>query len=366
MPLISVVIPVYNSEKYLAHCLDSVLNQTFKDFELICVNDGSTDGSAAILEQCKNKDSRVKVINSKNNGAGVARNLALDSASGKYIAFLDSDDFFEPLMLEKSFNTLEATDSDFVVFHSDRFLNTLDSFVSLNSVQDEDIPPYRPLNYRNLNKNVFKVFKGWAWDKIYRVSFLKEHGLRFQELRSSEDLMFVFSVLVLANRFEVLPDVFVHYRTEVIDSLSNTRENSWDCFYSALLSLRSVLIKNELYTSSTLRQDFINYALHFCLWNLNSIQGSNKEKLFSKLKNEWFDELEISKEKSSFFYDKAEYAAYLKIKNNSFKKYSKFNIHRLEEAAKQFLMSKYHKNKFSKVLLKAGVKLWLKVKYKSK
>lgn len=364
MALVSVIIPVYNGEKYLSQCLDSLLNQTFKDFELICVNDGSTDGTAKILSDYQNLDTRVKVITTENMGAGAARNIGITSSCGKYIAFFDSDDFFEPSMLEKCINSLELTNADFVVFHSDRYLNTLGSFVELNSIQDSDIPPYRPINYRSLNKNVFKVFKGWPWDKIYSSDFINKYRLRFQEQRTSNDLLFVFSALILAEKFEVLPDVLAHYRTEEETSLSNTREKSWDCFYGALMELRSVLIKNELYTSSTLRQDFINYALHFCLWNLNSIQGSNKEKLFSKLKNEWFDELEISKEKPSYFYNKSEYAEYLKIKKNSFGSYSKFNVHNFEEASKKILMSKNHKNIFSKVILKAGVKLWQKIKNK--
>ena len=93
MSEISVIIPVYNSEKYIKKCLDSLLNQTFKNFEIICVNDGSVDNSLKILEEYKLKDHRIVLINSKNEGLGSARNKALDVAKGRYIIFVDSDDW---------------------------------------------------------------------------------------------------------------------------------------------------------------------------------------------------------------------------------------------------------------------------------
>ena len=114
MPKISVIIPVYNVEKYLSQCLDSILNQTFKDFECICVNDGSTDKSLAILQEYVNKDDRIKIINQENKGLSGARNSALKIVNGKYITFIDSDDFVTIDYLEKLINIAEKEDSDIV------------------------------------------------------------------------------------------------------------------------------------------------------------------------------------------------------------------------------------------------------------
>lgn len=364
MPIFSVIIPVYNNENYLSQCLDSVLNQTFKDFELICVNDGSTDRSSSILNEYQRIDSRVKVINTQNNGAGIARNIGLDCATGKYISFLDSDDFFEPMMLEKSYNVLESTQVDFVVFHADRYLDSLDSFVGLNNIHDEDIPSFRPLNYRNLNRNVFKVFVCWVWDKIYRADFIRKNNLRFQDQRTSNDLLFVLSSLVTADKIEVLPDILAHYRSENMASLTNTRDKSWYCFYYSLFEFRKVLIKKGLYSINSLRQDFIDYALFICLCNLNAVKGEAKKELYNKLKNEWFDELEISKENPSFFYNKREYSQYLRIKKYSFKLYSRFDINSVKELSKDILLRTNHKNYFSKRIIKFGVTLWTKMKRK--
>ena len=94
MPKISVIIPVYNVEKYLRECLDSVINQTLKDIEIICVNDGSTDSSMAILQEYSSKDARIVIINQENMGVGKARNIAIDRATGQFVCFVDSDDYY--------------------------------------------------------------------------------------------------------------------------------------------------------------------------------------------------------------------------------------------------------------------------------
>ena len=116
MPLVSVIIPVYNVEEYLRQCLDSVREQTLSDIEIICVNDSSTDGSLSILEEYAKKDPRIQVVTQPNGGAGAARNKGLSMAAGKYLSFLDSDDFFEPDMLELAYKKAEEDKADFVVF----------------------------------------------------------------------------------------------------------------------------------------------------------------------------------------------------------------------------------------------------------
>ena len=104
---VSVIIPVYKAEKYLRQCLDSICGQTLKDIEIICVDDGSTDSSPEILKEYREKDERVIVVRQENAGAGAARNKGLDISKGKYLSFLDADDFFEPDMLEEAFRCAE-------------------------------------------------------------------------------------------------------------------------------------------------------------------------------------------------------------------------------------------------------------------
>ena len=119
--LVSVIVPVYNVENYLRQCLDSITGQTLRNIEIICVDDSSTDSSGKILEEYAKKDERIKIITQPNKGAGAARNNGLSAAQGKYLSFLDSDDFFEPDMLELAYKKAEEDRADFVVFKSDQY-----------------------------------------------------------------------------------------------------------------------------------------------------------------------------------------------------------------------------------------------------
>ncbi len=112
MPKVSIIIPVYNVEKYLQRCLDSVVNQTLKDIEIICVNDGSTDNSAIILEEFSKKDERIKIVNQKNGGLSRARNTGLEHSNGDYIGFLDSDDWIDLDYYEKLHDAAERNNCD--------------------------------------------------------------------------------------------------------------------------------------------------------------------------------------------------------------------------------------------------------------
>lgn len=308
-PKVSVIIPVYNVEKYLHQCLDSVIGQTLQDIEIICVNDSSTDSSLSILEDYQKKDNRIQIITQENSGAGAARNRGLSIAKGEYLSFLDSDDFFETDMLEKAYDMAEKVQADFVVYKSDQYHTDEDKFVSTTwVVRETELPPYYPFNYRQMTSNVFKVFVGWAWDKLYRKEFIQKHALKFQEQRTSNDMLFVFSALVLAKKIAVVPEILAHQRRDAKDSLSKTRECSWQCFYHALTALRERLIQEELYKE--LERDYINYALHACLWNYRTLAEPTKSKLANKLKEEWFEELQIKGKKEEYFYINGEFKEY--------------------------------------------------------
>ena len=247
-PIVSVIMPVYNNEKYLEQCLDSIVNQSLTDIEIICVDDGSEDSSAEILKRYAEKDSRIRIIYQENAGAGAARNNGLRHAQGKYLSFLDSDDFFENDMLEKAVKKIEEDAADFVVFRCNQYLNDCDKFKNVRyTLKEQTLPPYVPFNFRQITDNVFKTFVGWAWDKLYKREFVMRHGLTFQEQRTSNDMLFVFTALVLAEKITYLDEVLAHQRRNNNESLSNTREKSWFCFYNALCALKVALIKFVLY-----------------------------------------------------------------------------------------------------------------------
>lgn len=311
---VSVIIPVYNVEKYLKQNLKSITDQTLKDIEIICVDDGSTDSSYKIIEEFAAKDSRVIPVKQKNGGAGAARNNGLRRARGKYLSFLDSDDFFEPNMLEEAYKKAEETKADFVVFNSDQYYEDSHEYKSVSwVVRYPELPPYQPFGRRAMTDNIFKVFVGWAWDKLYNRKWVLENDLWFQEQRTSNDMLFVFSAVAIAKRiaYAEKDKVLAHQRRNNKSSLSNTREKSWDCFYNALSALRDRLKAEGIYEET--ERDYINYALHFALWNLNTLAEPTHQKLFDKLKNEWWKDLGVEGKSKEYFYNKKEFEQYEKL-----------------------------------------------------
>lgn len=314
MVKISVIIPVYNTSQYLRRCMDSVVQQSLKEIEIICVDDGSTDESRQILLEYHKADERVTVISQENAGAGAARNKGMQYATGKYISFLDSDDFFEETMLEKAYELAEQDEADFVVYKSDQYYTKDDEFFFAKEIVDvEHIPPYQPFDYRQLSTNVFKVFVGWTWDKLYLKSFIDENGLTFQHVKSSDDLYFVFSALVLAKRISVCNEILAHQRRDAENSVSKTRENSWWCCYEAMIGLKNTIINAGKYNE--LRTDYADYALTFILWNIETLEEPSRGLLIDKLKNGWLDELGISEMDAACFMDKNEYIRLNKAMN---------------------------------------------------
>lgn len=319
-PDVSVIIPVYNVKEFIRPCLDGVLAQTMKDIEIICVDDGSTDGSGEILKEYERRDSRIKVLSQENGGAGKARNTGLKEAAGETLSFLDADDLFEPDMLETAWKRLKETKAQFTVFDSDMYMNDTKEYRSATHIRTEALPPYAPFHRRSLTDNPFRVFIGWAWDKLYDADFVRENGLTFQEQRTTNDMAFVFSALAIGERISVTTGKkLAHHRKNVSSSLSNTREESWYCFHDALIRVGDFLKARGIWYE--LEQDYVNYCLHAVLWNLGSLQGSAKEQLYGKLKAEWLEEFGLAGRPDSYFDSRGDLEKLRKIQSLDFVDY---------------------------------------------
>lgn len=302
---VSVIMPVYNAEQYLRQCLDSVLNRAEQRIEVICVDDGSTDSSPEILREYAEKDARVTVITQENAGAGAARNNGMAFAKGEYLSFLDADDFFEPDMLSSAYNRAHYYDSDIVVFRSDLYSQAEKRYYGAShTIRANYLPQEQPFAGSDIEENVFGVFAGWAWDKLFKTEFVRRLGLKFQEQRTTNDMLFVFSAIVQAQSICTINGVLAHHRSGA-GSLSVTREKSWDCFYKALLALRQQLKDWGLY--ERFESDFVNYSLHFALWNLTTLRGPSYALLYNKLHDEWFQELGVAGRDEACFYSLEEY-----------------------------------------------------------
>lgn len=215
MAEISVIIPVYNVEKYLAKCLDTVINQTFKDIEIICVNDGSTDNSRKILEEYKNKDSRIIIIDKENGGLSSARNVGMQIATGKFLSFIDSDDWVDLTMLEKLYNNITSLNTDISICAVHQF--------DEKTQKIDDSVPYFTLEFFNktFDNRAFSYEETkpflmdvcvMAWNKLYRHSFIKEYNATFPEGLIWEDGPFFFSIYFKTNRVSIIRDFLYYYR----------------------------------------------------------------------------------------------------------------------------------------------------------
>lgn len=218
---ISVIMPVYNTEEFLAECLDSIFAQTLQEFEIICVDDGSTDGSLAILNAYAEKDPRVKVLTQQNQYAGVARNHGMRHATGKYLLFLDSDDFFSPEMLEKTYTQCERDNADICAYLAITYNNeTKETEGEPRGIQFKDLPENRPFNAHDIPDRVFSALSDVVSNKLFRREFVEAEKLQFLPLSCTNDQYFSYVSLACAERLTVLDEVFYYHR---LNQEGNTR-----------------------------------------------------------------------------------------------------------------------------------------------
>lgn len=193
-PAVSVVIPVYNVEQYLCECVDSVLNQTFRDVEIILVDDGATDSSGAICDRYGQQDARIRVIHQANGGLSVARNTGLDASEGKYVYFLDSDDYIVPDALEALLNLAESENSDVVFFDASVFFTDCDpdpNVYRYERTRSYGTKPGIQMLPELLDADEYRTAVPLM---LFRRSYMLEHGLRFRPGILHEDELFTFYV----------------------------------------------------------------------------------------------------------------------------------------------------------------------------
>ncbi len=217
MDKITVIIPVYNVEKYLKEAIDATINQTYKNLEIILVDDGSKDSSGKICDEYAKKDNRIIVIHQENKGMSGARNVGLDYATGKYIMFADSDDTFELNACEKLYDFIEKTNADYVVGNY-RNMDE-DGTKWKNPVFDTNKYVESRLSIEDYNTS-FYIMNSAVWNKIFRKSFLDELNIKFIEKLPAEDAIFTTYCFMKSKTVYYMSDVIYNYRQRASDSIS--------------------------------------------------------------------------------------------------------------------------------------------------
>ena len=273
MAEVSMIVPVYQVEKYIVQCIESVLNQTFQDFELILVDDGSKDQSGRICDSYAAKDDRVVVIHTENKGAAAARNTGLDHASGRYIMFLDGDDYLAENMIARLYEVIEHSEYDVVVCD---FLNLLpdekDNFIV--QLQEKTVSGREVLEYLKNGKN----YGVWTivWNKIYKRKVVE--NLRFPAGKYFEDEFFSDQLYLNSDQIHVISDVLCYHRVLATSTMNTQRTENYLDLLDALQERIKIYLKYGYSQDETYK--VLIYLLEpFTKCARAKFSGSNKQRL---------------------------------------------------------------------------------------
>lgn len=245
---VSVIIPVYNTEKYLAQCLDSVLNQTLQDIEVICVNDGSTDGSLEILNQYAAKDKRIKIIDQKNAGQGAARNSALKIARGEYICFLDSDDWLDKNTCKELYEYAKKLNLDMINFEGINYDVVKDNFYEVPGLKINYVSNYNKVYSKEEVLSFIDKVTVSACLMFYNADFIRNNDIKFPEGLFFEDNYFMLKALNLVNRYGVMAKCFYFRRKHSEQTTAN-----WNKLFKDYIEIVTKIdeLYNELHLENT-------------------------------------------------------------------------------------------------------------------
>lgn len=303
--MISVIIPVYNLEDYLHVCINSVLRQSYQDFEIICIDDASTDSSLEILEYFAQKDSRVKILkNDSNKGPGYSRNRGLDIAKGKYISFLDGDDWFSPNTFEILIKKIKQDNLDFLLFKNIVYYEEPQEFGFEEYYDMEFMDKFnnKVFNHWDLDKNKLFFVSNAPWNKLYLKSFLDDNNIRFpNENLIHEDNPFFYKAIISAKRVSIL-DMYLHNRRRRDGSIMTLNDERLFDFIDISYKLLDVFFEDKkLY-------DY--YKIEVLDYIFRSLNGKYY-KIEDEFKEEYFKRVQ---EAFKVFIKK--YGLYKDIKNN--------------------------------------------------
>lgn len=286
MQKVSVIIPVYNTEKYLSSCLDSVLNQSLQDIELICINDGSTDSSPHILKHYAEFDSRIKVITIENSGLSVVRNIGIEEASAKYIFFLDSDDFIVQPALEYLFNSAEKHKSDFTfcdIWAFDDKTKQKIPFWDFLPLSFTNKYKNRSFNHKKLPNSIYFQIPAVAWNKLYRRDFLINNSIKFERGMIFEDHPFFAQIYLNAESISYVNEKLVYYRVNRTDSLTKLAgEKHLDCIKSLDLTDKVFKSCGEFEKYKT---DLLNLKINLLFTRLEQINPEFHNEFCLRIRN---------------------------------------------------------------------------------
>lgn len=318
-PVISIVMAVYNAEMYLRQALDSILSQTFREIEVICVDDGSADDSPCILQEYAQRDDRIVVLRNdiESKGAAMARNIGVDAARGEYLSILDADDFFEPNMLEKAYGKAKREDADAVLFDGYIYDDELKADIQVPWILKRSFIPNKSWFTPEENrKALFEMNTGAAWNIVFRTSLIKENRIRFTPAYITDDQVFVCLAFACAKRITCIHDRLIHYRKNTKTGQTAGMSSHPEAGYVASDFLKEQLTQRKRYEEYYI--SFVNHALTNAAIYLEEIDcGEKFEQLFQELKTRCLSEWQVDKVAKADFMTDELYRKYRMIRDQS-------------------------------------------------
>lgn len=304
---VSIIVPLYNAERYLPQTLDCLTGQVLRNIEIICVDDGSTDSSSEILKQYQEKDSRIKVFRKEKAGAGSARNYGMSVAVGEYLLFLDADDIFDENLCNEVYYQSIRCRADICLFGARRLDMCSQKIENMNWVLRNDMAPGKKVfSGREIGGRLFQITTGCPWSKMFRREFVLKSGLEYQSLPNANDAYFVRMCMALADRITVVPRRFVTYRFNAGDNIQSNKAQAPGAFHEAFKAIRGELCSRGVY--DIYEQSFCNMVLKESLFNLRTVNTEEAKKwIRDLLRREYFDYYGLKNHPADYYYDRKEY-----------------------------------------------------------
>lgn len=312
---VSVIVPIYNAYNYLRPALDSILDQTLSELEVICIDDGSIDSSLEILKEYQERDERVRIVTETNAGPAHARNNGIRRARGEYIAFVDADDFLEPTFLEELYGVAKKSELDVAISCYDVYNSSSAKFECSGSADNADIfTPGRVTSKNEYPDQILSSTVGSAWNKLFRRKFIEEKGLTFlTDVRIYEDVYFVVTAMSLAERIGKVHKVLLHHRIHSEQSLTKMFRKCYAQVPAVFLKIKEFLIHHGMY--APLSRSYINLSAAQCYKVFNLLSPELQKKFWDLLHDEYAERLGWQEREACDFdsEDIAKFVAFVQI-----------------------------------------------------
>lgn len=323
---VAVVMPVYNGQEYLEQTMRCVMNQTMKDMEIIVVDDGSTDETAAIVKRLQGEDDRIKYVYQEKRNAGVARNKGFEVSNAEAVVFLDSDDLFEETFLEKMYGLLEERNADMIVCNADQYDTETQEYIPKPQyLRERYVSSFKEncFSKREIKEFILHFTTSVPWNKMFRSAFVRRYKLKFQDIERANDQYFTIMALLLADRITMIDEVLVHYRVNQKGNLTTEFSKTPLCAYEAMLYVKEKLDTSGLMMYPYVKAAFDNKALNLMIYSLNIQRSVDAYKeLYNTLYNGGWKKLDLDvKNERGHYLNTFEYKNMLNLMQLSYDQY---------------------------------------------